>query len=114
MNLNCDVVMDLVSIYADGLASPATEEAITAHLKTCPSCRKYYRQYDAFDISPASVAPVVDPKPEVNEHMKRYVDISLKLRRKRNFYIGAIASCACISAAAVLFGIFFNKDRFFK
>lgn len=45
MNLNCDIVRDLVSLYHDGLASESSEAAVKAHLKECEKCRGYYKQY---------------------------------------------------------------------
>ena len=47
MSLPCNVVRDLVSIYKDGLASEETSDAVELHLKQCPDCRKYYREYDS-------------------------------------------------------------------
>ena len=36
MNLSCNVVMDLTSLYKDGLASAETVKAVREHLKECP------------------------------------------------------------------------------
>ncbi len=45
MSLSCDVVMDLVALYQDGLASPNTQKEVTAHLWQCRKCRMQYKQY---------------------------------------------------------------------
>lgn len=40
MNINCEVVKDLLPLYADDLETPVTRENVEMHLKTCESCRK--------------------------------------------------------------------------
>ncbi len=45
MNLDCDMIKDLLALYHDGLASPASKKAVTAHLQHCKDCRAYYKQY---------------------------------------------------------------------
>ena len=45
MSLDCDMIRDLLALYHDGLASRSSKEVVAAHLKKCPSCRMYYRQY---------------------------------------------------------------------
>ena len=45
MSLSCDVVMDLVALYQDGLASPNTQKEVTAHLWQCRKCRMQYKRY---------------------------------------------------------------------
>ena len=37
--LNCDVIRDLLPVYADGLESAATKAVVEEHLKGCQSCR---------------------------------------------------------------------------
>ena len=39
--LPCDIIQDLLPSYADGLTSPASSEAIEAHLAECPGCQAY-------------------------------------------------------------------------
>ena len=40
--LPCDIIQDLLPSYADGLTSPASSEAIEAHLAECPTCAAAY------------------------------------------------------------------------
>ena len=37
---NCDVIDPLLSLYADGMASPAEARAVEAHLPACEDCRE--------------------------------------------------------------------------
>ncbi len=45
MNWKCDVVMDLASLYHDGVASEGSRRLVREHLRQCPECRAYYRHY---------------------------------------------------------------------
>lgn len=37
--MNCDVIRDLLPVYADGLASQASKDLVEEHLETCADCR---------------------------------------------------------------------------
>lgn len=58
MNINCDIVMDLVAIYKDGMASDGTKELVRTHLRTCPSCRKLYAGYQISQNIRPTPAPI--------------------------------------------------------
>lgn len=45
MKITCDLAMDLVDIYSSGAASADTKNAVDEHLKTCRSCREFYKDY---------------------------------------------------------------------
>ena len=47
MNLDCDVVRDLLPLYADGACSPASAALVEAHLAGCPACRRLHREMTA-------------------------------------------------------------------
>ncbi len=40
MTLSCPIVRDLLPLYAENMTSAESREAVEAHLKTCPACRK--------------------------------------------------------------------------
>ena len=42
--MNCDIVRDLLPLYADGLSSDVSNKAIENHIKTCPACRTLTEQ----------------------------------------------------------------------
>ena len=58
MNLPCEIVMDLVALYQDGLANPVTKNSVAAHLRTCPDCRRYYKQYRRFSQKPSNMGQI--------------------------------------------------------
>ncbi len=59
MNLPCEIVMDLVALYQDGLANPVTKSSVAAHLRTCPDCRQYYKQYHRFSQRPSNLGQIL-------------------------------------------------------
>lgn len=38
--MNCDIVQDLLPLYAEGMVSPASRALVEEHLKDCPDCRQ--------------------------------------------------------------------------
>ena len=44
MNLSCDIIRDLLPLYAEELASGDSAEAVRAHLQGCGDCRRVYEQ----------------------------------------------------------------------
>lgn len=40
MKLPCDIINDLLPLYAEGLASEESKKAVEKHIETCPVCRK--------------------------------------------------------------------------
>lgn len=42
MNLSCEIIRDLLPLYAEELASADSREAVEGHLLGCESCRKAY------------------------------------------------------------------------
>lgn len=100
MSLNCDIVMDCVSIYKDGLASEGTKKAVESHLKECPDCKKYYRQYDSIrHISSPSQSIPSDDKTE------KFAALSSVLNARRKLFSACFAVFAAITVASVVFGI---------
>lgn len=51
--LPCDIIQDLLPSYADGLTSPASSEAIEAHLAECPTCATAYAAMQTGSIEDA-------------------------------------------------------------
>ena len=45
MSWKCDVVTDLAPLYHDNEASEASRRLVREHLRSCPTCRGYYKKY---------------------------------------------------------------------
>lgn len=46
MKLECDVIRDLLPLYAEKLASPASSALVEQHLAECPACRAELEQME--------------------------------------------------------------------
>ena len=44
MNKECEIIRDLLPLYADGVASDASREIIEDHLPDCPDCCEYLKK----------------------------------------------------------------------
>ena len=57
MKLECDVIRDLLPLYAEKLASPASSALVEQHLAECEACRAELEQME----KPVPVQP--EPQP---------------------------------------------------
>ena len=74
MKLECDVIRDLLPLYAEKLASPASSALVEQHLAECEACRAELEQME----KPVPVQPVgrgddhiFDPLRIEGEHRSR-------------------------------------------
>lgn len=79
MNVSCEVVRDLLPLYAEGLASEGSRTLVEEHLAGCPDCRK---TLEALRTPPA-------PAPEGAEPL-RAVKRDLRRRRLRAALLAAL------------------------
>lgn len=57
MKTNCDIICDLLPLYADHVASEASNALVEEHLRECPACQKKLEQMEV----PLSVKPEESP-----------------------------------------------------
>lgn len=69
--MDCDIIRDLLPLYADGLASEASSHQIKEHTARCPACKK---------LLDDMTAPL-EPKPEDEE--QKIMGILREQRRKQ-------------------------------
>ena len=43
----CEIIQDLMPMYADGLTSETTDREIRSHLEECETCREMYERMRA-------------------------------------------------------------------
>jgi predicted anti-sigma-YlaC factor YlaD len=101
MNLNCDAVLDMISMYWDNTLSTSTRAAVREHLRGCPACRKQYQQY-------AQAARVSVQRPELMKNINLtdgYDTLLRKLKKQHSLRVGFLAGCACVTLAAVAVSI---------
>ena len=54
--MNCNVIQDLMILYADNYCSEESKTFVEEHLRSCPACQKVFAEMNA-DLSPAPPAP---------------------------------------------------------
>ena len=93
---SCEMIRDLLPLYAERLTSPETEAEIQAHLAECPACREFFEEMTAPE--PALTEPI----PEVD---------GLKKVKKRRALVLAGAALAVVGVAAGLWAWFAAKKN---
>lgn len=91
-NLSCGLVRDLLPSYLEGLTSRETNEAVEAHLKTCPACAR------------ALEAMREEPREEERRESGREVDYlrQVKRRSRKRILLAVLATAAGLLAALLL------------
>ena len=89
MKLDCEVIRDLLPLYAEHMASPASTALVEEHLQECEACRAELEQMQL---------PVpVQPEPQPDAPLK---GIRTALRKKR--ILTAAAAVLAVLCAVVL------------
>ena len=91
MKLECDVIRDLLPLYAEKLASPASSALVEQHLAACPACRAELEQME----KPVPVQP--EPQPDAPLRSIR------KTMQKKSIRIAAAAVLAVLCALGLVF-----------
>ncbi|MBM6828056.1 zf-HC2 domain-containing protein [Anaerotignum lactatifermentans] len=107
MSLNCEMTMDLIALYHDGLASASTKKAVAEHLKHCPQCRESYAQYRRIYRMPKSGSmhrPIQEGATE-----QEYRRLAARMRQKR--LLAAAGFFAYVCGSLCLTAIMLLKSR---
>ena len=88
----CDIIQDLLPLYADGLTRENTGKEIEEHLKECALCRESY------DRMKSSVEACVRGQKQEAEREIDYLK-AVKKRNIRNMVLGAADVFALMAAA---------------
>lgn len=59
--VSCDVICDLMPVYASGQASSETERLVEEHLAQCPACREAFGQEEALDEALGVIESAQEP-----------------------------------------------------
>ena len=60
MKLDCEVIRDLLPLYAEHIASPASTALVEEHLESCEACREELRQMQPSWIQRAQQGEPID------------------------------------------------------
>lgn len=93
MNLPCNMIRDLLPLYAEHMVSQESDQLVAEHLSHCPACQKLLKSMQSTLNLPETQAPAP---------MQKW---RAKLKRKRLQLILLTAVLAC-AAAALLFSYF--------
>lgn len=74
MKTPCGIIQDLLPLYADGICTPESRQAVEEHLGECPVCRSHFEQL--------STPLPVPETPEVPEEGRQFRKGLKKLRRR--------------------------------
>ena len=87
----CDIVRDLLPLYADESCMDKTADAIDVHLVTCKACRDYLKEIKSYhEDVPCDEIP--DSEPDFAEVMNKL--------RKRKIIRRSLAAAAIITSVA--------------
>lgn len=91
MKMECDVIRDLLPLYAEKIASPATNALVEQHLAECPDCRAQLEQME----QPLPVQPELQPEAPL-ENIRRTL-------RKKSIRTAAAAVLTALCAVGLVF-----------
>lgn len=92
MNTNCDIIRDLLPLYADDVCSEASREAVENHLEACESCRAELSVMRCGE--PAVIAEEVETAQAAGKAWKK--------RKLRSVLLGILAAAALF---VVIYGL---------
>ena len=98
---HCDIIRDLLPVYADGLASPETVRLVETHLADCESCRALLDQMRE---------PVLAYDPVENAEFKK---ILKKQHHRNSKKIALISAAAVLAFLLLLLAILWFADVFY-
>lgn len=102
---NCDIVENLLPIYADGGCSEKTGKLIRKHLDVCPKCRKYLKTVK--NTKKCNAKTVAE---EIPESLPDYKALSKKIRHRRAMYTSVITSAFLLLVAGDII-YFLTNDK---
>lgn len=103
----CEMIQDLLPLYADGLTSQETNHIIEEHLKTCGECSRLYQRMKE-DISGENAG-----KQEENRREIDYLKTVRRRGRRKMILAGAAVLFLVLAAASVkLFVIGQPRDTY--
>ncbi|MDE5742240.1 MAG: zf-HC2 domain-containing protein, partial [Oscillospiraceae bacterium] len=77
MDVTCNVIDDLIPLYADGICSEDTKTIIEHHIAVCPECREKLEAMTATLEKNEKKAEIDNPFKKVKRHYLRLVTVTL-------------------------------------
>ena len=89
MRMECDIIRDLMPLYAEKMTSARSGEAVEEHLRECPECREIYEN-------------MVAPAPQMQFHTQPQESFRKYVRKKKWGYGLKVFLLTLAGVAAVL------------
>ncbi len=81
MNKNCEVIRDLLPLYADDVCSGRSRELIEEHLQECPDCSAMLEKLRTHEI-----------ETDLQEEKEQVIEYQAKRFRRRSATVGSVVS----------------------
>ena len=101
MKLSCEIVQDLLPLYADDACSEESRQAVEEHLEQCPDCRGYLERMTRPDVLPVR-------EPERSRQEKAVKNSFRKVRRR---WIASVLAVLMLLPASLLVLMGVNEYR---
>jgi predicted anti-sigma-YlaC factor YlaD len=98
----CEVVRDLIPLYADGVANEHTRSFVNAHLSGCSECADFYRSVKAATREARATGRTG------RLGVGGFANVAGRIRRRRAIYATAASLALLLSLCFNLY-IFFNR-----
>ena len=101
--MNCEIVRDLLPLYADGLCSEESRRAVEEHLKSCEACRSFYEAMQAISGTDDALGDV--PENFTANVMARVHETAApaeKPAKKKASIQRLVTRCGALAAAAAV------------
>jgi predicted anti-sigma-YlaC factor YlaD len=105
MRITCDMAMDLAGLYLDHVASRDSVRAVKKHLRGCPACCRYYRDFKKKSEEKRETFPVP------TDYMEQYSRLSNRIRKRRTMAVVMMAGVVGLGAGMLLKGISYMKKN---
>lgn len=96
MKYKCEIIQDLLPLYADNICSEESKKMIEEHLSECPDCREYLEELKNNPIAESELKNTDENKTEIVRKLKHKI-------MKRNITIALLNTLIIILA---LFGTY--------
>lgn len=99
--MDCEIIRDLLPMYADGQVSDASRRAIEEHAAGCPACKKLLHDM---------CAPL---EPEIEESQEQILERVYRKQRRKTILFWVTMALAVILAAWAFMEIQFNGEEIY-
>ena len=94
MNKECEIIRDLLPLYADDVVSAASREIIEDHLPDCPDCREYLKQIKDSELERS-----------LRDEKNAVIEYGARKFKRRSAAIGSAVSGALMVPILIVLGI---------